>query len=332
LHRRRSCVGGGRGARRGGTSSLLPIPDRSAPTIADLIREYRALRLIHLRSRRSVELALDRMEEAWGGRAVEDITRHDLDTFMARLSQTPTRWGKPRAPGTVNRDMIAIKSVLSKGVEWGYCKDNPGTRFQLLRQPPAPERYLTYEELCCLEGACALWLCPLVRLAWTTGMRLGELLVLRWADVDLRALMIYVRHDKAGRSRRVPILDRALKGFQMIPRRIGSPWVFPVPDGDGHRTYTYGPFRSAAQRAGLEVDGAEKVTFHTLRHTCFSLLAMEGVEEATRARIAGHTTTRMQARYTHLSEAHLRRALGVLDRVGEEAPLTRGQTDVILPV
>ncbi len=70
-------------------------------------------------------------------------------------------------------------------------------------------------------------------------------------------------------------------------------------------------FERAVKRAGLE-----DVTFHTLRHTFCSLLAMRGVPIPTIAELAGHKTIQITMRYSHLAPEHKRRAIEKLEGLG----------------
>jgi site-specific recombinase XerD len=157
------------------------------------------------------------------------------------------------------------------------------------------------------------WLRDIILVAVATGLRRGELLNLRWADVDLDAGSLLVRHrdsfkTKGGAERRVPLAGDALATLRRMwrgrlaraerddPGLDGPVFIdrrgLPVkPTRVSHR------FKDMARLAGL----GERVHFHTLRHTCASWLAMKGVPMRVIQAILGHSTVSVTERYSHLA-------------------------------
>jgi integrase len=147
-----------------------------------------------------------------------------------------------------------------------------------------------------------------VLLAVSTGMRQGEILGLKWKDIDLDRRRIILHETKNNERRGVPLTGPA---FQMIKdlskvRRIDSPLVFPGRKGEKPTD-----IRTAWIEA-LEKAGIADFRFHDLRHTAASYLAMNGATLAEIAEVLGHKTLQMVRRYAHLSESH---TAGVLERM-----------------
>ncbi|MDP6087255.1 MAG: site-specific integrase, partial [Nitrospinota bacterium] len=163
-------------------------------------------------------------------------------------------------------------------------------------------RFLSQEEIGRLMEAAARsdvqYLRPIIVMALNTTMRLGEILNLRWEDLDLGAGMIHILKSKSGKGREIPMSDQLRDEFSRIPRLLGSEYVFPGKTGE--------PLKVIKRSWHKALRGAQikDVTFHTLRHTAASYLVMCGIDIRTVQDILGHADIRMTMRYAHLSPAH----------------------------
>ena len=101
-------------------------------------------------------------------------------------------------------------------------------------------RYLTREEEDVLVIASADYLKPIVRLAANTGLRVGEVLDLRWQNADLDNGLLLVARSKSGKRREIPLNDTALALLRNVPRHIRSKFVFCKPDGSQRKTVRSG--------------------------------------------------------------------------------------------
>ncbi len=209
-----------------------------------------------------------------------------------------------RSPATVNRYLAALSKAFSVAVrEWHWLTDNPVRRVSKEREAPGRVRYLSDDERKALLRACkqsALTeLHLIVLLALTTGMRRGELLGLRWPDIDLKRSLIVLQKTKNGERRSVPVLGEVatlLRSHAKV-RRLDSDLVFAGASG---RPVAF----DAAWYAALERAGVEDFRFHDLRHTAASYLAMSGATTPEIAAVLGHKTLAMVKRYAHLSDQH----------------------------
>lgn len=168
------------------------------------------------------------------------------------------------------------------------------------------------------------WLVDVVRVAVCTGLRRGELVNLRWGDLDLanRLLVVRSRGDfktKSGHERRVPIVSDAHSVFERLRDEHGEvnddARVFLSPKGNPLRgDYVTKRFRHFRRMAKLP----EEVHFHSLRHTCASWLVMRGVPLPVVQQILGHSDIAVTQRYAHLAPGAVRgemeRAFGEIDR------------------
>jgi integrase len=209
-----------------------------------------------------------------------------------------------RSPATVNRYLAALSKAFSNAVkEWHWLYENPVQRVAKETEPQGRVRFLSDPERDALLSACRESALPvlhvIVLLALTTGMRRGELLGLRWPDIDLGRPLIVLNKTKNRERRSVPMVPEvaALLREHAKVRRLDSGLVFP---GNGSRPVDI----DRAWYVALEKAKIKNFRFHDLRHTAASYLAMSGATTAELAAVLGHKTLAMVKRYAHLSDQH----------------------------
>jgi len=143
------------------------------------------------------------------------------------------------------------------------------------------------------------WMRPLVQLAIETAMRQGELLALRWENVDLTAQTAHLEDTKNGESRTVPLSSRAVAVLEALPR-TDDPRVFPITSQAVKLAW-----KRACKRAGIE-----GLHFHDLRHEAASRLAERLPNLIELAAVTGHKDLRMLKRYYHPRATDLAKKLG----------------------
>ncbi|GAA4400272.1 tyrosine-type recombinase/integrase [Quisquiliibacterium transsilvanicum] len=245
----------------------------------------------------------------WGARigplTLADVTPAVIVECRSALLATSTRRKRPMSPATVARYMAALSHALTIAVrEWQWLDDSPMRKVSKPREPRGRERFLSEDERQRLLNACKVssqqWLYAVVVLAISTGMRRGEILTLRWPQVDLKAGRILLHQTKNGSSRAVPLSGVALALIADLAkvRRIDSDLLF---FGDDVSK----PFALDNHwRRALEVAKVHDFKFHDLRHTAASYLAMNGASTIEIAAVLGHKTLAMVQRYSHLSSSH----------------------------
>jgi len=217
------------------------------------------------------------------------------------LSQT-TRRNKLRSPSTVNRYLAALSKAFTLCIkEYGWLKENP-TLF--ITRPPeskAREKYLTLEEISRLLDVCryskSQHLYPIVVFALATGARRGEILNLKWEDLNGNSAIL--RDTKNGESRAITLTAYLLDILtnQRQHRITFSKYIFPSQEGS-HPADITSAWKEAVKKANLS-----NLRFHDLRHTAASHLAMNGASTLEIAAILGHKTLAMVKRYTHFSNS-----------------------------
>ena len=241
-----------------------------------------------------------------------------LDTLKAHLPEqakvitkrTVAEYIEARAEtvkaGTVAKEMSVLKHCLRLAVEWGELNQNPAAGARLPQLPPGKTRYLTPGELKAALESAPDWLRVPMAFAACTGVRRGEMLALRWMDVDMTHRRLYLRETKNGALRILPIPESALIVLRSLPQGAAGDLVFAGVDPALLSVYTKRVFKRL---------GIPDASFHTLRHTAASWMVQQGVDLYAVGQILGHKTPRMTQRYAHLSPDYMAGAVGKLDGI-----------------
>ena len=226
---------------------------------------------------------------------------------------TPTVMGKYRddrltkvSAGTVIRELAYLSSIINHARrEWGINIDNP---IRMVRKPQSPQgrdRILSTSERQALlvavkpAGRRNVWLEPVVKFALETAMRRGELLSLRWNNIDLNRRTALLETTKNGERRLVPLSSSAIDTLNKLPRHIGGE-VFPV-----SACALAAMFNRAVVRAGIS-----NFRFHDLRHTAITELAKKLPNLVELSAVSGHKSLKMLQRYYHPNAEELAKKLG----------------------
>jgi integrase len=208
--------------------------------------------------------------------------------------------------GTVIRELAYLSAIINHARrEWGINVSNP---VQMVRKPQTPQarsRVLTNEEVAKLLNALeplgrrSHWTKPAVQLALATAMRRGELLSLRWENIDLQGRTAFLPDTKNGDSRTVPLSTAAVQVLQGLPKHI-SGVVIPV------KFFSLdAAFKRARKRAGLE-----GVRFHDLRRTAITRMAEKIPNVIELAAVSGHKSLMVLKQYYRPAAIDLAKKLG----------------------
>lgn len=210
-----------------------------------------------------------------------------------------------------NKILNVLKHMFTKAVEWDMVESETLKRIRkvkLLRDEGKRLRYLSVEECQHLVNACDFHLKPIVITALNSGMRKGEILSLKWENVDTRHGFILLDRTKNGERREIPISETLKTILLNITRRLDIPYVFYDHKTGNRYQDVKRSFSTAIRRARIH-----DFHFHDLRHTFASHLVMAGIDLTTVSRLLGHKTLTMTLRYAHLAPAHMVKAIDVLD-------------------
>jgi integrase len=209
---------------------------------------------------------------------------------------------------TINRYKSTLSAVLIYFIQHPDFKragfTNPVRKEAVTRfkENPSKDRFLTPEEQEMLLLACqeSHWdrLYLLVLLALTTGARKGELLGLRWSDIDFGGRTAYLGNTKNGKPRQLPLTNPVLE--ELLRFRENSNFL--IFSSTVSRTTPFDMKR--AWNKALHESGIGKCRFHDLRHTSASNLARAGRTLFEIGTLLGHSSITITARYSHLTVAH----------------------------
>ncbi|HOH78024.1 MAG TPA: site-specific integrase [Myxococcota bacterium] len=324
-------------------------------TLADFAPKYMDWFNAHRKSGDRHEVSLMALLPVFGKYRMRDITRSLVDKYMQdrlkeeRRSSREARRAfeekksagrlppdaKPPAPvtvspATVNRELFCLSALLSYAVQVGELNANPIAGIQPLPEGEPRDVDISAEEEARLIQNMAPWARPVYFMATLTGLRLGELLNLRWRDVSFDTHRLIVTKSKSGRSRRVVMPDALEQA--LIPCQ-GEPAAFVVDDivsmvvtGKGRKGDPEGVRRGvpkkgkrkpentadadtphvrpqsvshAFKRAATAIGRAD-LRWHDTRHfyaTRFQCTGATGIELM---KTLGHATVTQSGAYTHI--------------------------------
>ncbi len=243
------------------------------------------------------------------------IRRADVQRYVTQRSGEVS-------PASIVKELNSLKHLMSLAVEWELIPASPAHGVRPPKVPAGRVRYLQPGELRAVLESCPEWLRPIVALAVATGMRRGEILGLRWLDVDLKGGRIMLPQTKNGEGRIVYLNNLAQQALAAVQRENAKPTdhVF------AGNSVTPENVSLAFLRACRAVNISD-FRFHDLRHTAASWMRMRGADIHTVALILGHKDLRMAARYQHLSPAFLSDAVKLLDTTFAESSQTLEATE-----
>ena len=286
---------------------LIPTFSEFAP---DFMKKY--ARVNNKKSEFDSKEAIIRLhlEPAFGRLSLDAILTESIEEFKA------DQLDDDYEPKTINNQLTVLRRILAIAIEWGKLSTIPKVNWLKVREPEF--RFFDFDEADRLiTSSSPVWRAMVV-VAVRTGLRLGELIGLRWQDVDLKSGLLHVRQavsrgvigtPKSGKPRPVDLCEEAVAALREH-RHLRGPFVFCNADG---KMLTKGqckwPLWMACRSAGLPDTG-----WHVLRHTFASHLAIRGAPLKTIQELLGHSTIEMTMRYAHLSPGARRDAVRLLDR------------------
>ncbi len=289
------------------------------------VKNYKIAELAHDYSKWAERQRIFKTKKIWIRQLVEvfgNLDVKDLDTKM--IEQWQSKRLKYNKPATVNRVLACLKHMINKGVQWEMATEEilkKVRNVKLLEENNERLRFLTVEECQTLIECCTSHLKPIVTVALHTGMRRGEILGLRWEQVDLRHGFILLDTTKNGERREIPIDGTLRELFEGIPHSIESIYVFTDKDGNPYKSVKRS-FSTALKKAGI-ID----FKLHDTRHTFASHLVMAGVDLTSVKELLGHKSLKMTLRYAHLAPGHKMKAVNLLDKVLTKPHMKNMQLD-----
>jgi len=246
----------------------------------------------------------------FGESLLQAITQPAVERFLMS--------GATWKAGTRNRCLSMISSIFKRAMELGHVRANPAVGVRRGKEDRTPLPLVPADDQQKVLDALPPHLLPLALLALDTGARQGELLRLRWADIDLAAKLVLVRKAKSHRPRglRMPQRLHAVLAARAKERGAGagpSDLLFPDLIGTDGRLKSW-PHRQ--YKAAVENAGFPGLRFHDLRHLTAINLIRGGLDLPAIQATLGHTSLQSTYRYAEYSDGSAaERAADVLDRM-----------------
>ena len=242
---------------------------------------------------------------AFGSQPLDRITPAGVNRWFDEYSRT--------APGGANCALSVLRRILNQAVACGHLDKNPAHG---IKRNPRPKltRFLSREEVrrlnreldhCASVRPSQARQADIIRLLLLTGCRRGEIVTLRWQDIDGDTLNLV---DAKTGSRRVFLNAPARAILEQQPRS-GSAYVFPSPRDPGRPLYrNLSLWYLIRKEAGIE-----DVRLHDLRHTFASHAVLQGIPLPVVSRLLGHKRAGVTLRYAHVSD---RETEAAAERIG----------------
>jgi integrase len=288
---------------RDGHDPLAEIEaDRDAPTVADLAARFAEQQLGKLRpsTRRNYRAMLDHeVLPALRHLKVAEITHSDIGDLHYKITK--------RAPYLANRVLQLCTRLFNLAIQWGWCERNPCAGVEHNREEKR-HRYLSAEELERLTAALAehhdQQAADIIRLLLLTGARKGEVLAMRWRDLDLKA-GTWTKAASATKQKVLHHVPFSAPARQLLARRLAEAeseavFVFPAPPATTPST--------SGHQGGIEDDWAaickaadiRDLRVHDIRHSYASQLVNLGIPLEVIGKLLGHSQISTTQRYAHL--------------------------------
>jgi len=244
----------------------------------------------------------------FGARPLESLTPNLVEDYLAFRKKKAEEKGRSLKGSTLNREMACLKTIVRRAMINRQINWNPVEGLKMFREF-SRNRTLTSEEYQKLLDNCSPHYRPVVQLAYDTGMRRGEVVGLKWENVDLKDGVITLKSGdtKTQEEREIPLDEDLINLFRRIPKVLGSPYVFNF-RGHGMKDPKTA-FLRACERA--------KITdfhFHDLRHCAITNLRKSGVSDTTIMSISGHKTYAVFKKYDRIDRVDRQEALARLRR------------------
>ena len=276
-------------------------------------RYFDAVKAKKLTFRELVEKYMQKYQKSRDHCTVKQLLPVFGDMFLAaitteKVSDYREERLKRVKPATVYMELALMRRMFNVAIkEWEWLRDNPVSRLSFaVGNQNARDRWLTDEEeqglLACT--ASHSWLKNLTVFALHTGMRRGEILNLKWQDVDFKRRIVTVVKSKNGEKRAIPMTGTLHDVLKSMTVRHISGRVFPVSKGS-----LYYAFNCATSKAGVK-----NFRFHDLRHTFATRLVQRSIDLYRVKELLGHKSIAMTMRYAHHCPESLRDSVKVLDK------------------
>jgi len=226
---------------------------------------------------------------------------------------------KAVSPVSVNVELRSLRTIFNIALRWNLIEANPFVKVQLVRIPEVMPAFFTKEDfLTFLDAVGNHRLRDVFVFAILTGLRRGEILNLKFSDVDLDRKIAQIQSSvnyrvKAGKQRIIPLSDQAVKLLEARKANARCQYVFDYKGRQILGNHVTHVMKKFVLKAGLD----KRLHPHSLRHSHATWLVMNRVSIYEVKELLGHSSVTMTSRYSHLVSSELHDAVNRID-VGME--------------
>lgn len=280
---------------------------KNTPNVANLVEMYlrdTAKPTLAPSSFREYKSVLEtRVVPKIGHIKIHELARRDIENLHRSMSDAPIR---------ANRMLSVVKAMLNKAEDWELIAPgaNPARRIRMNKETPRRVYFSDAQQTDIFRAIAKLRSEEQMRIAsydailllFFTGCRPGEIIKLRWEDIDLPAQTATLHDTKTGEAT-LFLAGPAVELLQSIARRSIGKWVFPGKLAGQHLTTLVKPWKAICKEAKL--DGAR---LKDIRHTVATYIARDGSLYSAQA-VLRHTSPKTTMRYAHPYENKVRNDL-----------------------
>jgi len=277
------------------------LPSKKKTSFEKFAIEYLEYAKINKRSWNRDKVILGHLAPHFKGMTLPKINpKHIEDYKRNRLKKVK--------PVTINRELALLKFMFSLAGKWKYINENPVKGVQFFQETQYIMRVLNETEIKRLVNASKGYLKAIILMALNTAMRKGEILNLRWNDVDFYKEYICIKETKSNVIRKIPMNLVVMATLKSIERT--GDYVFSSRKTGKPYADIFHHFKATCKSVGIE-----DLRFHDLRHTAATLMVTKGIDLVTVSKILGHADIKMTMRYAHPTPENKRNAVNALGSI-----------------
>lgn len=289
---------------------------------SDFAEEYKKIKA-SARSIRSIKGYVKHLAAFFGEEALSKITPERVESYkQKRMRQRIRTKDKARIRtvkgSSVNRELAVLKNIFSIAMKQRRFRGENPVKAVSFFPEQSRDYVLNKEEVAKLLEAAGDELRKVILIALNTGLRKGEILGLKWTQVNFEDGVISFARTKSAKFHRMPMNAVVLSILTSIERK--GDYVFPGRWGKGHVIDLKKHFEDARVKAGLP-----ELHFHDLRHCAGTYMDAAGVSIRTIQQLLGHQDIRTTTRYINPNDANRRKAVNALAALFEDPGKSAGQ-------
>jgi integrase len=293
---------------------MLDVLQQSKITFEELSEWYLDLQSIKsLSSYDRVKQAIGKFNEVFGEKKIGSIKPVDLENYQQK------RLAEGRAFATIDMEIKIVQTAVTKAFDNDMVGGDALKAFRKVKRllkarANARKQTVSVEQYKRLLNEASPHYRAVLTIAYSTGMRLGEIKNLKWSYIDRDAMMIRLPSDavKERRAKIIPINHHVESVIDALPRALKHDYVI---------TYRGTPlngvsslkkqFPETCQKAGISHgrNTPGGITFHDIRRTVKTNMLQAGIEKTYRDSILGHSLTGMDAHYIVITDEALTAAM-----------------------